>query len=114
MAAHCIFCKIVSREIPSQPIYEDEQVLAFPDIKPAAPVHVLVIPKEHVDGISAVAAGSKVLSLLADKAVLIAKQLGIAEKGFRLVVNDGDDGGQTVYHLHLHLLGGRFMGWPPG
>jgi histidine triad (HIT) family protein len=113
MADHCIFCKIVNKEMPSKIIYEDDQVLAFDDIKPAAPVHVLIVPKIHVDSIDEVSAQDPVVSVLASRAVHIAAQLGLRE-GYRLVINNGDNGGQTVYHLHLHLLGGRFMTWPPG
>jgi histidine triad (HIT) family protein len=113
MADHCIFCKIVNRELPSKIVYEDEQFLAFDDIHPAAPAHVLIIPKAHVDSVDEVPAGQTVISMLTDRAVYIAKQLGLRE-GYRLVINNGDNGGQTVYHLHMHLLGGRFMTWPPG
>lgn len=113
MADHCIFCKIVKKELPSTVVYEDEQFLAFHDIKPAAPIHVLVIPKTHVDSVEEVPQGDPVISLLTERAVYIASQLGLRE-GYRLVINNGDNGGQTVYHLHLHLLGGRFMTWPPG
>ena len=113
MSGHCIFCKIIAKEIPSHIVYEDDRVLAFTDIHPAAPTHVLVIPKEHVESVEEVPAGSPIVSLLAERAVQIAKQLNLRE-GFRLVINNGDNGGQTVYHLHLHLLGGRFMTWPPG
>jgi histidine triad (HIT) family protein len=113
MADHCIFCKIVKREMPSKIIYEDDLVLAFDDIKPAAPVHVLIIPKTHVDSVDEVSAQDPVVAVLANRASHIAKQLGLRE-GYRLVINNGDNGGQTVYHLHLHLLGGRFMTWPPG
>jgi len=114
MTDHCVFCKIVNKQIPSNVVYEDDQVLAFNDIRPAAPVHVLLIPKTHVDSVSELPPGSKVMSLLTERAVKVAEQLGLAPKGYRLVVNNGDDGGQTVFHLHLHLLGGRFMTWPPG
>lgn len=111
--SHCVFCKIIHKEIPSNIVYEDDAILAFTDIHPAAPTHVLIIPKEHIESVEEVPAGSPLMALLTEKAVAIAKQLGLRE-GFRLVVNNGDNGGQTVYHLHLHLLGGRFMTWPPG
>lgn len=111
--SHCVFCKIIQKEIPSNVVYEDDAVLAFTDIHPAAPTHVLVIPKEHIENVEALPPGSDVMSVLTERAVRIAQQLNLRE-GFRLVVNNGDNGGQTVYHLHLHLLGGRFMTWPPG
>ncbi len=113
MADHCIFCKIINREMPSKIVYEDDLVLAFDDIKPAAPVHVLIVPKTHVDSVDEVPAQDPVVAVLVNRATHIAKQLGLRE-GYRLVINNGDNGGQTVYHLHLHLLGGRFMTWPPG
>ena len=111
--SHCVFCKIIHKEIPSNIVYEDDEVLAFTDIHPAAPTHVLIIPKEHIESVEEVPAGSPLMALLTEKEVAIAKQLVLRE-GVRLVVNNGDNGGQTVYHLHLHLLGGRFMTWPPG
>jgi histidine triad (HIT) family protein len=114
VSQHCLFCKIVNKEVPSTVVYEDEQVLAFNDIRPAAPVHVLLIPKAHFDSVADVPAGDPLVSILTERAVQVASQLGIAAEGFRLVFNNGDNGGQTVYHLHLHLLGGRFMTWPPG
>ncbi len=113
MGNHCVFCKIIQKEIPSHLVFEDEKVLAFYDIHPAAPTHVLIIPKEHIETIEDIPAGDHVISLLAERAILIARQLKLRE-GYRLVINNGDNGGQTVYHLHLHLLGGRFMAWPPG
>ncbi len=114
MASHCTFCKIINKEIPATVVYEDDLVLAFPDIKPAAPVHILIIPKVHVDSVSEVSAEDPIVAVLANRALMVAKQLGISDQGYRLVFNQGDNGGQTVYHLHLHLLGGRFMTWPPG
>jgi histidine triad (HIT) family protein len=113
MSDHCVFCKIVRKEIPSQVVYEDGQVLAFSDIHPAAPVHVLIIPKTHVESVADIPPGDPMVSQLTERAVKIAGQLNLQE-GYRLVINQGDNGGQTVYHLHLHLLGGRFMAWPPG
>lgn len=113
MGDHCVFCKIIRGEIPSNKIYEDDQILAFYDIHPAAPIHVLVIPKIHIETVVDVPHGDPTVSLLAETAVEIAKSLNLRE-GYRLVLNNGDNGGQTVYHLHLHLLGGRFMTWPPG
>ena len=113
MSDHCVFCKIIRKEIPSHPVYEDEKVLAFTDIHPAAPTHVLVIPKTHIESVEDVPAGDPLVSLLTERAIQVAKKLNLRE-GYRLVINNGDNGGQTVYHLHLHLLGGRFMTWPPG
>lgn len=107
----CLFCKIIKREIPSKVVYEDDTVLAFRDINPVAPVHILVIPKKHI--------GSLVELTNEDEAIVgkiytiinkIAKQEGIAEKGFRVIVNCGEDGGQEVKHLHFHLLGGKKLG----
>lgn len=114
VSQRCLFCKIVNKEVPANVVYEDEQVLAFYDIRPAAPVHVLIIPKAHFDSVADVPSGDPLVSVLIERAVQVASQLGIATEGFRLVFNSGDNGGQTVYHLHLHLLGGRFMTWPPG
>ena len=114
MADYCTFCKIIKKEIPATIVFEDDHVLAFNDIKPAAPVHVLLIPKVHVDSTLEIPDEDPIASILVHRATQVAKMLGIAPGGFRLVFNNGDNGGQTVYHLHLHLLGGRFMTWPPG
>jgi histidine triad (HIT) family protein len=110
----CLFCKIASGEIPSEKVYEDDTVCAFSDIDPKAPVHVLIIPKTHAASILDMAGKGDELPAMFDSARKIARDMGLAEKGFRLVITTGDDGGQTVRHLHLHLLGGRRMGWPPG
>jgi histidine triad (HIT) family protein len=110
----CLFCKIASGTIPVERLYEDERVLAFPDINPQAPTHVLVIPKQHIGSHAKTAAGDTDLlghMLWAVGEVARAKKL---DRGYRLVINTGPDGGQTVDHLHLHLLGGRPMHWPPG
>lgn len=114
MQTDCIFCKIAAHEIPVQPLYEDEQVLAFPDINPVAPVHVLVIPKKHIEHLAAATDEAQLLGHMFSVVPKIAAQLGIEESGFRVVVNTKADGGQTVPHLHCHLLGGRSMNWPPG
>ncbi|MFH1863146.1 MAG: histidine triad nucleotide-binding protein [bacterium] len=111
----CIFCKIANGEIPAKLLHKDNELVAFQDIRPQAPVHILIIPVEHIESIMALNADPEVLIgkmiLLAQQ---IAKQEKIAESGFRLVFNCGRDGGQDVFHLHLHLLGGRTMSWPPG
>jgi histidine triad (HIT) family protein len=114
--ADCIFCKIAQKEIPSQIVYEDESVIAFKDLEPQAPVHVLVIPKKHVASVLDLGKedGVLVAHILSNVIPQLAKELGIAEKGFRVVTNTGDEGGQSVKHLHFHLLGGRSMAWPPG
>lgn len=115
MQQDCIFCKIASKEIPTQIIYEDEHLLAFPDINPAAPVHVLVITKKHIDNLLETSSeDAALLGHVMFTIPKIAERLGMAEDGFRIVVNTKDNGGQTVRHIHWHVLGGRFMTWPPG
>lgn len=111
----CLFCRIVAGEIPSQKVYEDETVYAFRDINPGAPTHVLIVPRQHMRDIAAPEAqdGALLLALI-QAANTIARQEGLAERGYRLVWNVGPDAGQSVFHLHLHLLGGRPMTWPPG
>lgn len=110
----CLFCKIVSGEIPAQRIYEDDFCIAFPDISPQAPVHLLVIPREHIASLAQAQAKHKdVLGHLLSTAAKTATIQNLP-KGFRIVINTGDEGGQTVDHLHLHILGGRPMHWPPG
>lgn len=115
MADDCLFCKIIAGEIPSNKVYSDEHVYAFYDINPAAPVHVLVIPRKHLADVTEAGAEDEALMgkliLAANK---IAADLGLPENGFRYVINTGKDGGQTIFHLHLHILGGVAMGWPPG
>ncbi|HWR30415.1 MAG TPA: histidine triad nucleotide-binding protein [Negativicutes bacterium] len=115
MSADCIFCKIASGAIPVKIIYEDEHLVAFPDINPVAPVHVLVIPRKHLGSIAeAGPADDALLGHVMLSLPKIAAQLGVADAGFRVVMNTGKDGGQSVQHLHWHILGGRFMEWPPG
>jgi histidine triad (HIT) family protein len=110
----CLFCKIVEGEIPSTPVYQDELVYAFADINPKAPVHVLIVPREHFDSLDKAGQDKRaLLGHLLWAAAEIARKKGLA-KGYRVVVNTGPDGGQTVDHLHLHLMGGRMMTWPPG
>jgi histidine triad (HIT) family protein len=111
-----IFSKIISKEIPAEIVFESETVLAFKDINPKAPVHILIIPKIEISKVTDIK-GSEHAALLGemiDAANKIAKDLSIANDGFRLVFNCGNNGGQDVYHLHMHLLGGRKMNWPPG
>ena len=110
----CLFCKIVSGEIPAQKVYEDASCIAFADIHPQAPVHLLVIPRRHIASLAQVGETDKDLL---GHLTLVATELAAKQKltgGYRIVMNTGDDGGQTVHHLHLHLLGGRAMHWPPG
>ena len=113
MTESCLFCRIVRREIPATVIHEDDDTLAFRDIDPKAPTHVLVIPKAHVASLNE-ATDAAQLGRLMLAAAQIAKAEGIAEDGYRTVVNSGANAGQTVFHVHLHLLGGRRLGWPPG
>lgn len=110
---NCIFCKIAKKEIETQLIYEDEKVVAFRDTNPQAEQHILIIPKKHFANILE-ADGEISGHIFSEVVPKVAKIVGVEEKGFRLVVNTGADGGQTVNHLHVHLLGGRKMKWPPG
>lgn len=113
--AECIFCKIGSKEIPAKIVYEDDRILAFHDIEPQAPTHVIVIPKEHIASIAAVSDKHKeLLGHIHLSIKEIAEKLGLNESGYRIVNNCGDMGGQTVSHIHFHILGGRQMQWPPG
>jgi histidine triad (HIT) family protein len=110
-----LFEKIIDREIPAQIVYEDDLVLAFHDIKPQAPIHVLIIPKKPISRIAeASREDQQVLGYLLLKAAEVANQLGLTKSGFRLVFNNGPDAGEAVPHLHCHILGGRALGWPPG
>lgn len=111
----CLFCKIAQGEIPSTKIYEDERFFAFKDIAPQAPVHFLVIPKQHIESLDKVT--EEDVKLLGDAMLFIARlarKKGLDKTGYRVVNNMGDDGGQTVKHLHFHILGGRSLQWPPG
>jgi histidine triad (HIT) family protein len=111
----CLFCKIVNKQIPSEIVFENEKVLAFKDIDPQAPVHILIIPKVHITTINDLEESHK--ELVAEiflTAKNLAKEMNIAEDGYRTVLNCNKEGGQAVYHIHLHLLGGRQMNWPPG
>ena len=111
----CIFCKIVKGEIPAQKVYEDEDILAFDDVNPQAPVHVLVIPKRHIETLNDLEAGdSELMGKVSLAASAIAKMRGLESSGYRLVTNCLADAGQAVFHIHTHVLGGRAMAWPPG
>ena len=111
----CLFCKIVSGEIPSRKVFENDELLVFHDINPAAPVHLLVIPKTVIPRLGeAVAGQGELLGHLLLTAASVAGAEGLAETGFRVVINHGPHGGETVPHLHVHVLGGRQLGWPPG
>lgn len=111
----CIFCRIIRKEIPSNIVYEDDNIIAFKDINPQAPVHLLVVPKKHIPNLLEVEEKDSFLILEITRVIKeLAKTYNIDDKGFRVVINTGDEGGQTVHHLHFHLLGGRFMTWPPG
>jgi histidine triad (HIT) family protein len=112
---NCIFCKIAAKEIEARIVYEDQQLIAIEDIDPAAPIHILLIPKTHVDSLEQ--ASDEDIQLLGHIQLLaarLARELHIAQAGYRVVNNCGEDGGQSVPHLHYHLLGGREMKWPPG
>lgn len=109
----CLFCKIIKKEIPADIVYEDKKVLAFKDIAPQAPVHILVIPKEHAKNIYELKDFS-LLPALFETIREVASQKGIDQTGFRVVLNNGREAGQAVDHLHFHLLGGRPLSWPPG
>ena len=115
MEQDCLFCRIVRREIPSQIVHETDNLLAFRDIDPKAPLHVLIIPKRHIASVSDVEpADAPLLGELFVAARAIAQEQGVAEDGYRVVVNTGAGAGQTVFHIHMHLLGGRDLSWPPG
>jgi histidine triad (HIT) family protein len=110
----CLFCRIVAGEVPADVVHETERTLAFRDITPQAPVHVLVVPRDHYPDAASVAdADPSLLTEVLTAAVAVARQEGL-DGGYRLVANTGDDGGQTVHHLHVHMLGGRRLAWPPG
>lgn len=111
----CIFCKIAKKEIPSTIVYEDDQVVVFKDVNPQAPVHVLLIPRKHIPSILEMQQEDQALvGHLFAVADQVARDLGVSKEGFRVVTNCGPAAGQTVPHLHFHLLGGRELGWPPG
>ncbi len=112
---NCLFCSIVEKKFPSKILYEDETVIALEDINPQAPVHILLLPKKHIStALEVKPEDNELIGHLFQTANKIAKDRGVAEKGFRIVMNCNREAGQTVYHLHLHLLAGRPMKWPPG
>ena len=111
----CLFCKIVNREIPASIVYEDDRILAFNDINPQAPTHVLIVPKRHIATLSDLQLEDDALvGEIVRRAAAIAGERGFAQSGFRTVFNTNANAGQTVFHIHLHLLGGRSFAWPPG
>jgi histidine triad (HIT) family protein len=111
----CLFCKIINREIPGSIVYEDDRILAFNDVNPQAPTHVLIIPKRHVESLNELQAGDdQIVGEIVRRAAAIAKERGISAGGYRTVFNTNHAAGQTVFHIHLHLIGGRSMAWPPG
>jgi len=113
--SECIFCKIAAKEVPSQIVAEDDQVVAFTDTNPQAPVHVLVIPKRHIANVAAAREGDEsLLGHLLRVGTQVAVEAGLVESGYRMVLNRGRDAGEVVLHIHLHVIGGRALGWPPG
>ncbi|MBR5270716.1 MAG: histidine triad nucleotide-binding protein [Clostridia bacterium] len=111
----CLFCKIIAGEIPSEKVYEDDLIYAFYDIDPQAPEHVIIVPKEHINGANDITSeNAKHIAAVWEKIPEIAKMLGIANDGYRVVNNCGKNGGQTVNHIHFHLMGGRAFSWPAG
>ncbi len=113
--AHCLFCKILRREIPAKVVFENDFALAFRDLHPVAPTHVLVVPKKHIVGIAhAELEDAEAMGHLLLAARKVAEQDGLGDGGYRLVINNGADAGQSVFHLHVHVIGGRGLSWPPG
>lgn len=111
----CLFCKIIDRKIPASIVYEDDRVIAFEDITPQGPTHVLVVPKRHIPSLNELTpADDTIIGEIVRRAAAIAKERGIEAGGFRTVFNTNKNAGQTVFHIHLHLIGGRSMAWPPG
>ena len=113
--ADCLFCKIVAGQIPSTPVYQDDRLFAFRDINPQAPFHALIVPRRHIATLNDVtAADQDLLGEMVRRAAALASEHGYAERGYRTLFNCNRDAGQTVFHLHLHVLAGRGLGWPPG
>ena len=113
MTSKCLFCRIIAKEIPAAFVSENEDCVAFRDINPQAPVHILVIPRQHIASLND-AREASILGQMQLTAAQLAKSEGLSERGYRTVINTNADAGQTVFHIHLHLMGGRAMGWPPG
>ncbi|MEW6730974.1 MAG: histidine triad nucleotide-binding protein [Acidobacteriota bacterium] len=115
MSDNCVFCQIAAGDQPAKIVFQDDRCLALHDVNPQAPKHILVIPREHMDSLNDATRNDEVLlGYLLRVAARVANQLGIAEDGFRVVINTGRSAGQSVDHLHVHVLGGRTLGWPPG
>lgn len=111
----CLFCNVIEKKVPSDVVYEDEHAIAFRDIRPVAPTHVLVVPRKHMAAVhDLTAADAEIMGRVMVAARNVAHQLGLEAAGYRLVINDGDAAGQTVHHIHVHVLGGRSLSWPPG
>jgi histidine triad (HIT) family protein len=111
----CLFCKIISRDVPATIVYEDDEMLAFNDINPQAPTHLLIVPKRHIATLNDLETGDdRIVGGLVRRAAALASERGLAPGGFRVIFNTNRDAGQTVFHIHLHLLGGRTLTWPPG
>ncbi|MBN2134798.1 MAG: histidine triad nucleotide-binding protein [Acidobacteria bacterium] len=111
----CLFCKIINGEIPSKKVYEDDSVFAFEDINPVAPIHILIVPKKHIATLNELEdEDTELTGKIVQTAKMIAADKGINEEGYRLIFNCQEKAGQTVFHIHLHILGGRTFGWPPG
>ena len=111
----CLFCKIVEKKIPADIVYESEDIIAFKDIEPKAPIHCLIIPKKHISTINDIdGSNSNIIGLMYEAAAQLARTLNVDKDGYRIVMNCNSNGGQTVYHIHLHFLAGRQLSWPPG
>lgn len=111
----CLFCKIINHEIPATMVHEDDRLVAFRDINPQAPTHVLIVPRRHVATLNDLTADDHgIVGAMVERAAMIAREAGYADTGYRTVFNCNEDAGQTVFHIHLHLLAGRPLGWPPG
>lgn len=111
----CVFCKIINRESPVEKIYEEDDIIVFNDINPQAPIHILLVPKEHFNSLNEIPEEKKdILSRILLRARQIAHEKGIGNKGYRIVLNTAKESGQSVFHIHFHLMGGRRMTWPPG
>lgn len=111
----CLFCKIVEKKIPADIVYESENIIAFKDIEPKAPIHCLIIPKKHISTINDIdGSNSNIIGLMYEAAAQLARTLNVDKDGYRVVMNCNSNGGQTVYHIHLHFLAGRQLSWPPG